>query len=133
MVECWSWVAGLAYLGCGNSWRPQGCSALQSSAQYAASSIVLHDPWTDPSSFATRALVVYSDVPEVPSDKLSAGYDHLIDVVNVVMPSVWGWLFSVFSRAKRGTLLATIGTGGHYVIAAALRILSGLIVRSLPR
>ena len=38
--------------------------------------------------------------------------DGMTDIVGVVMPAFWGWLFSRFVAAPPGTLMGRIGVGG---------------------
>lgn len=133
LFEIWSNVAGLAFMGVGQAWR--GTSFVRRSAQYIAPAIVLQDPWTDPCVFALRAMVIdkgMSDVRSVGQGQLSAAYDGLTDIVGVIMPATWGYLFSKFASAQGG-ILGWIGIGGHWMIAGCFRIIAGLLVRSLSR
>jgi hypothetical protein len=145
--QSWSLVAGLAYFCVGQAGRPRGASKLRKSLQYLAPALVLQDPWTDPCSHAIRALVVKQGIDSTSAGRgeLSAAFDGITDVVGCVMPMVWGQLFNFFSTqsaaaaaaaAATPTWLAAtasfLGIGGHFLLAALLRLGSGAIAFSIP-
>eukprot|EP01052_Picozoa_sp_SAG31_P011648 SAG31_NODE_663_length_13021_cov_9.408296_10_plen_108_part_00 len=94
---------------------------------------MLQDPWTDPCVFALRAMVIKQGtaVTNCGQGQLSAAYDGLTDLVGVVMPATWGYLFSMFAKASPNSLAGLIGMGGHFMLAGLLRIAAGLWVRSI--
>ena len=63
---------------------------------------------------------------------LSSAFDVMIKISQVPAGVVWGGLFSLFANAKPGTLLGQIGPGGHFIVAAFVRLVALWMVRSIP-
>ena len=73
-------------------------------------------------------------VTSVGQGQLSAAYDGLTDIVGCTMPVTWGFLFAKFAAASSGGgggVMARIGIGGHWLVAAAFRVFAGLAIRSI--
>ena len=63
---------------------------------------------------------------------LSSAYDVMVKLSQVPAGLMWGGLFSAFANAKPGTLLASVGPGGHLVVAAVVRLVALLLVKAIP-
>ena len=63
---------------------------------------------------------------------LSSAFDVMIKISQVPAGVFWGGLFSLFANAKPDTLLGQIGPGGHFIVAAFVRLVALWMVRSIP-
>ena len=61
---------------------------------------------------------------------LSAAYSNLEALICSGMPVVYGWLIVVFSNPRTPAWLRW-GPGGHFFVAAALRLVSYWLMRSI--
>ena len=65
--------------------------------------------------------------------ELSAAYDGLASALGVFTPFLWANLYAYFQRLPEDAFLkATFGPGGHFIVAALLRLCSCLVLRACP-
>ena len=61
--------------------------------------------------------------------QLSAAYDTVESLLSAVMPLFWGGIFSWLLRQPTDSLIyRVLGPGGHFTIAAVLRLISRQIL-----
>jgi hypothetical protein len=96
--------------------------------------LVCHQ-WTDVSNFAIRAMVVKQGMAVTSAGKgeLSAAYECFNELVGVVTPMVWASLFGIFSKGGTNALVRFLGPGGHFILAAVLRLVARQLVCSIPQ
>ena len=127
-------VAALAYFLLGQSWR--GSSQLQMTVQYCVAKVILQTPWSEPSRAAIKPMVLKQGIhvagpSGVGRGQLSAAYDTIDSVLSATMPLVWGGLFSLLLRQPADSLIGRVlGPGGHFTIAAIVRLISRQILVS---
>jgi hypothetical protein len=125
-------VASIAYFLLGQSWR--GSSKLQTTAQYTMAKCLLQTPWSEPSRAAIKPMVIKQGISasngELGRGQISAAYDTIDSLLSAVMPLFWGGTFAFLWRQPKGSFLQRwIGPGGHFVVAAAFRLISWRIIK----
>lgn len=88
----------------------------------------------EPARFATSAMIVKQGlaVTNAGRGEINAAFESLTSITQLFMPAVWVWLFRVAIEAPPDSLVARIvGPGGHFLVAAAVRLLGRRIVRSI--
>jgi hypothetical protein len=64
--------------------------------------------------------------------EINAAFEGLTSITQLFMPAVWVWLFRMAIEAPPHSAVARIvGPGGHFLVAAAVRLLGRAIVRSI--
>ena len=64
--------------------------------------------------------------------EINAAFESLASITQVFMPAVWVFLFRLCYEAKGGSAaVALVGPGGHFLVAAVVRMLGRQIVCSI--
>jgi hypothetical protein len=88
----------------------------------------------EPARFATSAMIVKQGlaVTSAGRGEINAAVESLTSITQLFMPAVWVWLFRMAIEAPPDSFVARIvGPGGHFLVAAAVRLLGRAIVRSI--
>ena len=86
-------------------------------------------------SEAMRAMVVKQGitVSDVGKAEINAAFSGLGDMINVIAPTIWGALYSMFLTSQPGSLRAKVfGPGGHFMVASAVLVLSWAVLKAVP-
>jgi hypothetical protein len=99
--ELWSVVVVVASLAVSQSWRPVGASQLRRSVQYIIPALLVTHPWGEVCMNSIRVMVVKQgiSVTDAGRGELSAGYEVLTKVCQVLSTLGWAGLFSRFANA----------------------------------
>ena len=88
----------------------------------------------EPARFATSAMIVKQGlaVTNAGRGEINAAFESLTSITQLYMPAVWVWLFRVAIEAPPDSVISrVVGPGGHFLVAAAVRLLGRAIVRSI--
>ena len=102
--------------------------------QYVLAKCLLMTPWSEPARFAILPLVVKQGLAVTTAGRgeINAAFESLASITQVFMPAVWVFLFRLCYEAKGGSaLVALVGPGGHFLVAAVVRMLGRQIVCSI--
>ena len=118
----------------GQACRPASASVARKALQYVVPAMLVCHSWTEPCTFAIRGMVIKQGcaVTSAGKGELSAAYEAFNEMVGVFTPMVWAGLFALFARAPPGSALALLGPGGHFLVAALVRLAARQIVCSIP-
>jgi len=129
-----SLIAAVAYTLLSQACRPVGAPGMRLAVQYVLAKCLLMTPWSEPARFAILPLVVKQGLATTTAGRgeINAAFESLASITQVFMPAVWVFLFRLCYEAKGGSaLVALVGPGGHFLVAAVVRMLGRQIVCSI--
>lgn len=88
----------------------------------------------EPARFATSAMIVKQGlaVTNAGRGEINAAFESLTSITQLYMPAVWVWLFRMAIEAPPESIISkVVGPGGHFLVAAAMRLLGRAIVKSI--